>query len=77
VQFEKKRAHLMDQLLKIKEVASLLGVGERFVRNATRKGERPRLGFVRLGNRLRFSSEHVETYLKHFEKHSSKNEAPA
>jgi excisionase family DNA binding protein len=64
----------MDQLLRIKEVASLLGVGERFVRNATRKGERPRLGFVRLGNRLRFTPEHVTEYLTHFEKLKSKNE---
>jgi excisionase family DNA binding protein len=64
----------MENLLKLGDVAKMLGVGERFVRNATRKGERPRLGFVRLGNRLRFTDAHVAEFLVHFEKLRSKNE---
>jgi len=66
----------IEQLLKLREVAALMNVGERFARNATAKGARPRLKFIRLGNRLRFRAEDVADYLKKFELHSSKNEAP-
>jgi len=67
----------IEQLLKLKDVAALMNVGERFARNATSKSARPRLKFIRLGNRLRFREEDVREYLKHFEKFPSKNEAPA
>lgn len=71
----RKKVARMEQLLKLKEVAAMTRNCDRFIRNATGKRAKPRLKFIRLGNRLRFREADVLEWLKHYEKYPSKNEA--
>ena len=64
----------MEKLLTLEEVAEVLGVSERFVRNKTSRKAVPRLSFVRVGNRLRFRRSDVELFCAMNEKASSKND---
>jgi hypothetical protein len=68
--------------LKIEDVTERWGVGHRSVRNWTNKKwtakhGRPRLSFVRIGNKLRFREADILAYEQRFVKGPSKNEAPA
>ena len=53
----------MQNLLTLDQVAEVLRVHPMTVRRRTSKKARPRLPFLRLGDKLRFRESDVETYL--------------
>ena len=52
----------MENLFQDTDLAARWGVSKEFVRRASRKGAKPRLKFIRIGNRLRFRESDVTEY---------------
>jgi excisionase family DNA binding protein len=59
----RKATKTMQNLLTLEQVAELLSVHPMTVRRRTAKTARPRLPFLRLGDKLRFRESDIEAYL--------------